>query len=105
MRLPPSSHSAYCCGSSSVATSRVTVQNKLGLHARPAALFVQLANKFSSDIFVDKNGVEVNGKSIMSVMMLAVESGSEILIRGVGDDADDAVRALVELVDSRFGEE
>ncbi len=88
-----------------MATSRVTVKNRLGLHARPAALFVQLANKFSSDIFVNKNGVEVNGKSIMSVMMLAVESGSEILIRGVGDDADEAVGALVDLVESQFGEE
>lgn len=88
-----------------MATSKVIVRNKLGLHARPAALFVQLANKYASDIFVNKNGVEVNGKSIMSVMMLAVESGSEILIRGVGEDADEAVSALVQLVDSRFGEE
>lgn len=81
------------------------MRNKLGLHARPAALFVQLANKFKSDIFVNKNGVEVNGKSIMSVMMLAIESGSEITIRGVGEDAQEAVKALTALVESGFDEE
>jgi phosphotransferase system HPr (HPr) family protein len=88
-----------------LATSKVTIKNKLGLHARPAALFVQLANRFKCDIFVNKNGVEVNGKSIMSVMMLAVESGSEIIIRGVGEDAREAVKALTELVESGFEEE
>jgi phosphotransferase system HPr (HPr) family protein len=88
-----------------LATSKVTIKNKLGLHARPAALFVQLANRFKCDIFVNKNGVEVNGKSIMSVMMLAAESGSEIIIRGVGEDAREAVKALTELVESGFEEE
>lgn len=88
-----------------MAASRVKVKNKLGLHARPAALFVQLANTFKSDIFVNKNGVEVNGKSIMSVMMLAVEYGSEIVIRGVGEDAEEAVKALTALVESGFDED
>ena len=88
-----------------MATSKVTIKNKLGLHARPAALFVQLANRFKCDIFVNKNGVEVNGKSIMCVMMLAAESGSEIIIRGVGEDAREAVKALTELVESGFEEE
>jgi phosphotransferase system HPr (HPr) family protein len=83
----------------------VTIKNKLGLHARPAALFVQLANKFQAEIFLSKNGMEVNGKSIMSVMMLAVESGSEIIIRAVGEDAENAVKALTELVESGFDEE
>ncbi|MFQ6103141.1 MAG: HPr family phosphocarrier protein [Candidatus Glassbacteria bacterium] len=88
-----------------MAANTVTVRNKLGLHARPAALFVQLANRFKSDIFINKNGVEVNGKSIMSVMMLAVESGSEIIIRAVGEDAEDAVNALSALIESGFDEE
>jgi phosphocarrier protein HPr len=86
-------------------SNRVTIKNKLGLHARPAALFVQLANKFRSEIYLTKNGIEVNGKSIMSVMMLAVESGSEIIIRAVGEDAEGAVQALIELVESGFDEE
>ena len=86
-------------------SNQVTIKNKLGLHARPAALFVQLANKYGAEIFLSKNGVEVNGKSIMSVMMLAVESGSEVIIRAVGDDAENAVEALTELIESGFDEE
>ena len=86
-------------------SKKVIIKNKLGLHARPAALFVQLANKFQAEIFLSKNGMEVNGKSIMSVMMLAVESGSEIIIRAVGEDAVNAVKALTELVESGFDEE
>ena len=86
-------------------SKKVIIKNKLGLHARPAALFVQLANKFQAEIFLSKNGMEVNGKSIMSVMMLAVESGSEIIIRAVGGDAENAVKALTELVESGFDEE
>jgi phosphocarrier protein HPr len=88
-----------------VASSKLIIKNKLGLHARPAALFVQLANRFKSDIFLTKNGVEVNGKSIMSVMMLAIESGSEIIIRAIGEDEEDAVNALSSLVNSGFDEE
>ncbi len=88
-----------------MASNRVIIINKLGLHARPAALFVQLANKFESDIFLTKNGVEVNGKSIMSVMMLAIESGSEVIIRALGRDENEAVEALSLLIDSGFDEE
>jgi len=88
-----------------LSSNRVTIKNKLGLHARPAALFVQLANKFGAEIFLTKNGIEVNGKSIMSVMMLAVESGSEVVIRAIGEDAEKAVKALTELVESGFDEE
>lgn len=83
----------------------VAIQNKYGLHARPAAEFVKLASRFRSDVFVRKQDLEVNGKSIMGMMMLAAEFGSEITIRASGDDADQAVKDLVALIDGRFGEE
>ena len=83
----------------------VTIANKFGLHARPAAEFVKLANRFSSEIWVRKDDVEVSGKSIMGVMMLAAEHGSTIVIRAAGDDSNDALSALESLVSSRFGEE
>jgi len=84
----------------------VAIQNKYGLHARPAAEFVKLASRFMSDVFVRKqDGDEVNGKSIMGMMMLAAEFGSEITIRACGSDAEGAVRDLAALIDGRFGEE
>jgi len=83
----------------------VTIQNKYGLHARPAAEFVKLATKFRSEIWLRKDDVEVSGKSIMGVMMLAAECGSTIEIRAAGEDSEAAVEALSGLVDSRFGEE
>ena len=83
----------------------VTIVNKHGLHARPAAEFVKLANRYSSDVWVTKEDLEVSGKSIMGVMMLAAECGSKILLRAAGDDAEDAVEALSSLVASRFGED
>jgi len=81
-----------------VIKKKIKVRNKQGLHARPAALFVQLANKFSSAITVSKDGQDVNGKSIMGILMLAAEKGSEILITAEGDDAREALEALEELV-------
>lgn len=83
----------------------VPIQNKYGLHARPAAEFVKLANRFRAGIWVRKDDNEVNGKSIMGVMMLAAECGSEITIRASGEDAEAAVDQLSALVASRFGEE
>ncbi|MNL82330.1 HPr-like protein Crh [compost metagenome] len=71
---------------------------KTGLHARPAALFVQEANKFSSEIFVEKEDKKVNAKSIMGIMSLAISSGTEIFISAEGADADQAVAALTGLV-------
>jgi catabolite repression HPr-like protein len=76
----------------------IKIKNKQGLHARPAALFVQLANKFDSQITISKDEQEVNGKSIMGILMLAAEQGSEILIIAEGEDAQEAVTALEELV-------
>jgi phosphocarrier protein len=85
--------------------SEVTIVNKYGLHARPAAEFVKLANRFASEVFIRKDDVEVSGKSIMGVMMLAAECGSTVHIRASGDDAAGAVDALAELIRNRFGEE
>jgi phosphocarrier protein len=81
-----------------------TIVNLEGLHARPAARIVRLANGFASEIELAKDGLEVNGKSIMGVMMLAAECGSSIIIRADGPDAEQAVQALAELVASGFGE-
>jgi len=92
--------------SSGLAAQRsVQILNRYGLHARPAAEFVKLANQFRADVFVRKQDLEVNGKSIMGMMMLAAECGSEITIRADGDDAEDAVARLIGLVEQKFGEE
>ena len=82
----------------------LVVTNKLGIHARPAAMFVKTANRFECDIFVEKDGERVNGKSIMGVMILAAECGSTLTVRANGVDAEAAIAALVELVTSGFGE-
>lgn len=81
------------------------IVNSEGLHARPAARIVRLASSFNSDIEICKDGVGVNGKSIMGVMMLAAECGSSIMIRAHGPDAKEAADALVALVASGFDEE
>jgi phosphocarrier protein len=81
-----------------------TIVNQEGLHARPAAQIVRLANSFVAEIELAKDGLAVNGKSIMGVMMLAAEFGSSIVIRADGPDAEQAVQALAELVASGFGE-
>ncbi len=83
----------------------VKVANKQGLHARPAAEFVKLAKAYDAHIFVTKEEVEVNGKSILGLMMLAAEYGSELTIRADGHDAHDAVEGLCELISRGFGEE
>lgn len=86
-------------------TAEVTIRNKYGLHARPAAEFVKVANRFASEVWVRKDDLEVSGKSIMGVMMLAAECGATISIRAAGDDSDRAVDALSELISTGFGEE
>ncbi len=83
----------------------VRIANAYGLHARPAAQFVKLANRFQAEIWVRKQELEVNGKSIMGMMMLAAECGSDITIRAAGADAGQALRELVELVVNKFNEE
>jgi len=82
-----------------------TIVNLEGLHARPAARIVRLASSFDSDIIISKDGVGVNGKSIMGVMMLAAECGSSITIQAQGPDAEQAAEALVALVADGFGEQ
>ncbi len=82
----------------------VEVQNSHGIHARPAAEIVKVAARFRSAITIVRDDLEVNGKSIMGVMMLAAECGATILIRAIGDDETAAVDALVALVHTRFGE-
>jgi len=83
---------------------QATIVNQEGLHARPAARIVRLASTFEYEIELGKDGLDVNGKSIRGVMMLAAECGSAITIRANGPDAEQAVQALAELVESGFGE-
>jgi phosphocarrier protein len=87
-----------------MAERSVQIVNKHGLHARPAAEMVKAASRFQSDITIARDDLEVNGKSIMGVMMLAAEFGASITLRASGPDADEALEALVALVASRFGE-
>lgn len=79
--------------------------NRLGLHARAAAQLVQTANQFCSEVTVAKEGEEVNGKSIMGILMLAAAQGSEITVQVTGDDADLAIEAIGKLIEDGFGEE
>lgn len=82
----------------------VTIVNRNGVHARPAAEIVKTAGRFASDVTIVRDDLEVNGKSIMGVMMLAAECGAAITIRADGADAQDAADAIVALVASKFGE-
>lgn len=84
---------------------KVIIPNTLGLHARPASLFAKTAEKFKSKITVEKDGMEVDGKSILGLMMLVAEKGAYITIRAEGPDEDEAISALVKLVEEGFGEE
>ena len=82
----------------------VRIENRNGLHARPAAEIVKAASKFRSEVTIRRDDLEVNGKSIMGVMMLAAEYGTTIFLRADGDDAEQAIEAIAALVASRFGE-
>ena len=82
----------------------VRIANKNGLHARPAAEIVKTAAKFKSDVTIVRDDLEVNGKSIMGVMMLAAEFGSTVTLRAAGDDAEAAVDALATCIANKFGE-
>jgi phosphocarrier protein len=88
-----------------VVEKKVRITNKLGLHARPAAMLVKAAGEFESDVSIVKDDMEVNAKSIMGVMMLAAERGSTLTIRAEGSDQEKAVKALVKLVESKFDED
>lgn len=82
-----------------------TIRNPEGLHARPAAKFVKLSSRFDSDIWVRRGDEEVNGKSIMGLMMLAAEQGAVILVAAEGDDAESALKEIGELIESGFAKE
>lgn len=82
-----------------------TIKNRLGLHARAAAQLVQTANRFRADVTVEKDGLEVNGKSIMGILMLAAPQGSRISVTVAGEDAEQAMTAIGKLIDDGFGED
>ncbi|MFB3883915.1 MAG: HPr family phosphocarrier protein [Thermodesulfobacteriota bacterium] len=82
-----------------------TIKNRLGLHARAAALLVKTANRFVSEISLEKDGMEVNGKSIMGILMLAASKGSKITLKVSGKDSTQAMQALGRLIEDKFGEE
>ena len=86
-------------------SKEVTILNKTGLHARPASRFVQVANDFESEILIEKGTVKVNAKSIMGVMTLGASRGTTITLIAEGEDENEAINALVELIESKFGEE
>ena len=86
-------------------TKDFKVSNKLGIHARPAAMFVKTANRFSCDILVEKDGEKVNGKSIMGLMMLAAGPGSKLTVSATGHDASQALVELETLINRKFDEE
>src|SRR2546426_3230132 len=88
----------------SAVTRELVVTNKLGIHARPAALFVKIANRFDCEVFVEKDGEKVNGKSIMGLMMLAAGPGSRLMIYAEGADAPRAVVELEALLKRKFDE-
>ncbi|HET9952152.1 MAG TPA: HPr family phosphocarrier protein [Candidatus Eisenbacteria bacterium] len=84
---------------------QVTIQNRLGLHARACSVFVKEAAKYASHVTLAREGLEVNAKSILGVMMLAAERGAELTLRAEGADEVDALAALVRVVNDKFGEE
>jgi len=86
------------------AIKKLEIQNKLGLHARAAALFVQTVNKFSSQVTVTNDGQTTDGRSIMGMLTLGATQGSKIQVEVTGEDADKALRAIEKLLDSRFNE-
>lgn len=86
-------------------TREIVIQNRNGLHARPAAMFVKISSRYRAEVWVEKDGERVNGKSIMGLMMLAAGKGSKLHIVAEGADADKVVAELDNLVQTRFGEE
>jgi phosphocarrier protein HPr len=92
-------------GASQKIEKEITIINRLGLHARPAAMFVRIASRYRCEVWVEKEGERINGKSIMGLMMLAAGQGSKLLICCEGPDADKAVDELEELIQQKFNEE
>src|ERR1700729_512642 len=86
-------------------TKELTIMNRLGLHARPSAMFVKICSRHAADIWVEKDGEQVNGKSIMGLMMLAAGQGSKLILLAEGADAEKAIQELELLIEKRFDEE
>jgi len=86
-------------------SGEMTIKNEFGLHARPAAALVSLANKYESQIFLRKDDTKVNGKSILGVLVLAAENGSTVEVEAEGEDAEEAVREIIKLAENKFGTE
>jgi phosphocarrier protein len=89
---------------SETAEKKILIQNELGLHARAATKLVQLATKYPCELTVSKDGHEVNGKSIMGVLMLVASKGTWVVLKAKGDKAQEAVDAIAKLIDDKFGE-
>lgn len=88
----------------SEAERRVVLTNRMGLHARPSTAIATAASRFSSDVSITKDDMTVDAKSVLELLMLAAECGSELIVRAQGEDADKAVKAVTGLVESKFGE-
>jgi len=86
-------------------SKEITIVNRLGLHARPSAMFVKVCNRFKSEVWVEKDGEQVNGKSIMGLMMLAAGQGSKLLVTCEGPDAERALQEIEALIAGRFDED
>lgn len=86
-------------------TCEMVIDNRNGLHARPAAMFVKISSRYRAEVWVEKDGERVNGKSIMGLMMLAAGKGSKLIVIAEGGDADKVIAELKNLVETRFGEE
>jgi phosphocarrier protein HPr len=97
--------SAPCVVRAGMEIQNFTIRNRLGLHARAAALLVKTANRFASEVVIEKDGLEVNGKSIMGILMLAAAKGSRITLKVEGKDSSQALQALGKLIENKFGEE
>jgi len=87
-----------------VKTRTFQIGNQLGIHARVAAKLVETANRFQSEVFLEKDGVEVNGRSILGILTLFCPCGSRLTVRTEGDDADEAMEAFARLIEDKFGE-
>lgn len=88
-----------------LATTRLTIINDLGLHARAATLLVQTASQYNSDLYISKDGRQINGKSIMGVLLLTAGKGTELEMEAIGPDCNELIAALEELVKNKFGED
>jgi phosphocarrier protein len=88
-----------------IATTKLTIINALGLHARAATLLVQTASRFEADLYISKDGRQINGKSIMGVLLLTAGKGTELEVEAIGSDCEELIAAIEELVKNKFGEE